>query len=115
MAEDVAHSGCVAEVTLIDFSYLNRLALSTFTEVGPNFQIKIPRLEPVIEKAKKLSTLQYPRSISVTSVVSINKGQPCLTSSDRVVLCCALRMGFGGPTILVVSVMLVSKVTVRAQ
>ena len=31
----------MAEVTLIDFSYLNRLALSTFTEVGSSFQIKI--------------------------------------------------------------------------
>ena len=27
----------MAEVTLIDFSYLNRLALPTFTEVGPQF------------------------------------------------------------------------------
>ena len=31
----------MAEITLIDFLYLNRLDLSTFTEVGPSFQIKI--------------------------------------------------------------------------
>ena len=31
----------MAEVTLIDFLYLNRPALSTFTEGGPHFQIKI--------------------------------------------------------------------------
>ena len=61
----------MAEVTLIDFSYLNRLALSTFTEGGPSFQIKI----------QKLSTLQYPRSISVTSAILISKVQPCPTSS----------------------------------
>ena len=28
----------MAAVTLIDFSYLNRLALLTFTEVGPGFK-----------------------------------------------------------------------------
>ena len=39
------------------------------------------RLGPVIEKAKKLSTLQYPRSISVTSAILISKVQPCHTSS----------------------------------
>ena len=31
----------MAEVTVIDFSYLNRLALLTFTEVRPQFQIQI--------------------------------------------------------------------------
>ena len=72
----------MAEVTLIDFSYLNRLALSTFTEVGPQFSNQDSRLGPVIEKAKKLSTLQYPRSISVTSAILISKVQPCPTSSD---------------------------------
>ena len=44
-AEEVGHGWTLlikmAEVTLIDFSYLNRLALSTFTEGGPSFQIKI--------------------------------------------------------------------------
>ena len=43
--EEVGHGWTLlikmAEVTLIDFSYLNRLALSTFTEVGPSFQIRI--------------------------------------------------------------------------
>ena len=34
----------MAEVTPIDFSYLNRLALSTFSEVGFGFQIKIQGL-----------------------------------------------------------------------
>ena len=58
------------EVTLIDFSYLNRQALSTFTEVGPQFSNQDSRLGPVIEKATKLSILQYPRSVSVTSVFS---------------------------------------------
>ena len=40
----------MAEVSLIDFSYLNRLALSTFTEVGPQFSNQDSRLGPVIEK-----------------------------------------------------------------
>ena len=71
----------MAEVTLIDFSYLNRLALSTSTEVGPVFK---SRLGPVIEKAKKLSILQHPRSISVTSAILISKVQPCPTSSVSV-------------------------------
>ena len=71
----------MAEVIQIDFSYLNRLALSTFTEVGPQFSNQDSRLQPVIEKAEELSTLQYPRSISVTSVVLISKDQPCPTSS----------------------------------
>ena len=71
----------MAEVTLIDFSYLNRLVRSTFTEVGPQFSNQDSRLGQVIEKAKKLSTLQYPRSISVTSAILISKVQPCPTSS----------------------------------
>ena len=70
-SEEVGHGRTLlskmAEVTLIDFLYLNRLALSTFTEVGPQFSNQDSRLGPVIEKAKKLSTLQYPRSIGVTS------------------------------------------------
>ena len=68
----------MAEVTLIDFSYLSRLALSTFTKVGPQFSNQDSRLGPVIENAKKLSTLQYPRSISMTSA---SKVQLCPTSS----------------------------------
>ena len=40
---------------LIDFSYLNRLAFSTFTEVGPKSSNQDSRLGPVIEKATKLS------------------------------------------------------------
>ena len=73
----------LAEVTLIDFSYLNRLVLSTFTEVGPQFSNQDTRLELVIEKVtcKKLSTLKYPRSISVTSALLISKVQLCPTSS----------------------------------
>ena len=56
----------MAEATLTThFSYLNRLALSTFTEVGPQFSNQDSRLGSVIEKAKKLSILQYPRSITV--------------------------------------------------
>ena len=69
----------MAEATLIDFSYLNRLALSTFTEVGPQFSNQDSRLGPVIEKSK--SFLPCNRSISVTSVVLISKGQPWPTSS----------------------------------
>ena len=70
----------MAEVTLIDFSYLNRPALSTFTEVGPTFSNQDSRLgQLVIEKAKKLSTLQYPRSnISVTSAILSNHVRPPL-------------------------------------
>ena len=67
----------MAEVTLIDFSSLNRLTLSTFTEGGPMFSNQDSRLDPV---TKNNSTLQYP--ISVTSVVLISKGQPYPTSSD---------------------------------
>ena len=40
----------MAEVTLIDFSYLNRLALLTLTEVGPQFSNQDSRLAPVIKK-----------------------------------------------------------------
>ena len=44
-AEEVGHDWTLiikmAEATLIDFSYLNRLTLSTFTEGAPSFQIKI--------------------------------------------------------------------------
>ena len=71
----------MAEVTLIDLSYLTRLALFTFTEVGPQFSNQDSSLGSVIEKTKKLSTLQYPKSISVTSAILISKVQPCLTSS----------------------------------
>ena len=50
--------------------------------MGPQFSNQDSRLGPVTEKAKKLSTLQYPRSVLVmTSVVLISKGQPCPTSS----------------------------------
>ena len=61
----------MAEVTLIDISYQPAIALSTFTEVEPQFSNLDSRLGPVIEKAKKLSTstLRYPRSISVTSAI----------------------------------------------
>ena len=71
----------MAEVILVDFSYLNRLALLTFTEVGPQFSNQDSRLGPVIENAKNLSILQYPRSISVTSAILISKVQLCPTSS----------------------------------
>ena len=71
----------MAEVTLIDFSYLNRLALSTFTEEGAQFSNQDSRLGPVIEEAKRLSISQYPRSISVTSTSLISKVQPYQTSS----------------------------------
>ena len=54
---------------LIDFLYL----ISTFTEVGPQFSNQDSRLGPVIEEAKKLSTMQNPRSISVTSAILISK------------------------------------------
>ena len=57
--EEVGHSRTLLiKVTLINFSYLNRLALSTFTEVGPQFstRLNLIRLGPVIEKAKKLSS-----------------------------------------------------------
>ena len=79
----------MAEVTLIDFSHLNRLALSTFTEVGPQFSIQDSRLRPVIEKAKKLSTLQNMRSISVASafiLVKFNRVQPPLFYMSTVLL-----------------------------
>ena len=71
----------MAEVTLIDFSYLNTLALSTFTGVGPQFSNQDSRLGPVVEKAKKLSNLYYPRSISVISAILISNVQPYPTSS----------------------------------
>ena len=58
----------MAEVTLIAYSYLNRLSLSTSTEVGPSFQIKIQGWGQS-EKAQKLSILQYARSICVTSAI----------------------------------------------
>ena len=49
----------MAEVTLINFSYLNRLALLTFTEVGPQFSNQDSRLGQVIEIAFYLAmTLQ---------------------------------------------------------
>ena len=64
--------------------YLNRLALSTFTEVEAQFSNQDSRLRPVIEKAGKLSILQYPRSITVTSAILINKVQPCPTSSGNI-------------------------------
>ena len=73
----------MAEVTLIDFSNLNRLALLTFTEVGPQFSNQDSKLGPVIEKAKKLSTWQYPISISVTTAILIIKVQLCPTSSGE--------------------------------
>ena len=44
----------MVEITLIDFSYLNRLALSTFTKVTPVFKSRFKGRD--IEKAKKLST-----------------------------------------------------------
>ena len=69
--EDVGHGWVLlikmAKVTLIDFSHVNRL-LSTFTEVGPQFSNQDSRLGPVIEK---LSILQNPRSISVTSAILV--------------------------------------------
>ena len=61
----------MVEVTLIDFSYLNRLAPLTFIEVGPQFSNQDSSLGPVIEKSKKLSTLQYQRSICVTAAILI--------------------------------------------
>ena len=74
----------MAEVALIDFSYLNRLAFSTFTEVGPQFSNQDSRLGPVIEKAKKLSTLHYPTSVSVTSaVLKFNRVRPPLSLSEN--------------------------------
>ena len=43
--EEVGHGWTLlikmAEITLIDFSYLNRLAVLSFTEMGPSFHIKI--------------------------------------------------------------------------
>ena len=43
--EEVGHDWTllikIAEITPIDFSYLNSLALSTFTEIGSTYQIKI--------------------------------------------------------------------------
>ena len=70
----------MAEVTLIDFristDQLSRLLLRW----DPSFQIKIQGWgQLVIEKAKKHSTLQYPRSnISVTSAILINHVRPPL-------------------------------------
>ena len=73
----------MAEVTLIDFSYLNRLALLTFTEVGLQFSNQDSRLEPVIEKTTKLSTCNIQDQLLMTSVVLISKVQPCPTSSGH--------------------------------
>ena len=75
--EEVGHGGTLlikmAKVPLNDFLYLNRLALSSFTEVGSQFSDQDSRLRPVVEKAKKFSTLQYPRSISVTLAILTSK------------------------------------------
>ena len=38
-------------------------------------------MDPVIDTTSKLSTLQYPDQLVMTSVVLISKGQPCPTSS----------------------------------
>ena len=66
----------MAEVTLIDFSYLNGLALTTFTEAGPSFFKSRFKVEASHKKKfKKLSTLQD--QLVMTSVVLIVKGQPC--------------------------------------
>ena len=54
----------MAEVITNWFSHLNRPVLSAFTEVRPSFQIKIHSWGQSYKKLKKLSTLQYPRSIS---------------------------------------------------
>ena len=53
--------------------------------MGPQFSNQDSRLGPVNEKAKKLSTLHHPRSISVTSAILNCKVQPCPTSSGVVV------------------------------
>ena len=72
----------MAEVTLIDFSYLNILVLSTFTEGGPQFSNQESGWAyAVTEKAKNISTSQYPRSISVTLAILISEVPPCLTPS----------------------------------
>ena len=76
----------MVEVTLIDFSYLNRLAPLTFIEVGPQFSNQDSSLGPVIEKSKKLSTLQYQRSICVTPAILISKVQSSLSSFDMVIV-----------------------------
>ena len=64
----------MAEVTLI---VSQQTSSPTFNEVGPQFSNQDSRLGPVIEKAKKLSTLQYPRSTSVSLAILISKLQPC--------------------------------------
>ena len=78
-SEEVGHGRTLlikmAEVTLIDFLYLNRLALSTFIEVGPQFSNQDSRLGPVIEKAKKHSIYlaSYDLSCSTCQTSSVYK------------------------------------------
>ena len=81
--EEVGHSWPLqAGSSLIDFSYLNRLTLRTFTERGPQFLNQDSRLGPDIEKAKKPSTLQYPTSISDDPAFLISKFQPPLNHTS---------------------------------
>ena len=65
------------------------------TEVGPQFSNQDSRLGLVVEKAKKLSTLQYPRSISVTTAILISKVQSCRPPLATYGVCACNYMYFG--------------------
>ena len=68
----------MAEVTLIDFSYLNRLALSTFTEGDPSFK---SRFKAGASHRKSFLPYNIQDQLVMTLVDIISKGQPCPTSS----------------------------------
>ena len=67
-----------------DFSYLNRLALSTFTEVAPSFQIKIQGWG---QSLKSFLPCSIQDKLVMTSVVLISKGQPCPTFPVQLIGC----------------------------
>ena len=71
LAMEVRHSWTLlikmVEVTLIDFSYLNRLVLLTFTELGPQFSNQdftdlsfVPQ-EHTLSSRNKMSNIWYPQ------------------------------------------------------
>ena len=82
--EEVGHGWTLlikmAEVTLIDFSYLNRLAVWVYWG-GPLFSNQDSRLGPIIEKAKSFLPCNIQDQLLMTKVVLISKGQPYLTSA----------------------------------
>ena len=73
----------MARSSLIDFSYLNKLALLTFIEEGPSFQIKTQGWVRSQKELKYVLLWNIQDQLVMTSVASINKGHPCSTSFDH--------------------------------